>query len=782
MGDRPVKTSVFPSLGSVVPNSAHKARLSRRAAAVQTLRNGLVGLNSNSGGVGLDRASTPSQSSTRSARSVNSASNSAWVDRKKPSPNPLEGPSSDAVSPLTSPLFPSPASSSIAVSPQQKPAVMFQDPDLAKLSISINYSGIAKLGYLDLDPVEAARLLYEELVPEVPREKMVEVLSKTDDFHKTVLPLYMTLLPTPFDLVSSLRGLCLRAPLKGEAQQIDRVISAFAERWWDVNGGPDVIYKSQDIVYGMVFSLVLLNTDMYSANVKTKMTVKAFITNTMHFVNSMLVEDAEGGALIAPMDQATEDAWRRDLETLLKEMYAAVRASPIIVQEKPAATTTPNRSRANTLASSNPFSLGNNVGGGAGASVGVYAPTSARRKPSLQFLNVNKRQSLNMEAAGTQSSPVSPSDPSARDFDFLPPQSITTIKPRSRFLSEFSQIVEQQEQQQRQKEQGEDKISEGVTLEGLLIRKQVQTTQGAKATFRAWIPLWCVLSISLSKGAELCMFEVEGENAKDDIFATESDWDVNSPTTGIQVPANRTPEVMSILHSHSKALPSPGYNQTRQHVFYLCLSDGSIMLFQTRTNYELRQWCDTLNFWAARWSMGPIRGGAMGSAEYGWTEFEWEAWKREGMASSSSVVQGLERDGSRDGGSRNGSEEFPRMSNVGGVGGGGVFSKRVDEWEVPRSSTLVVSTLTERQQVIMLGKQLKQIGIELENHLSYKAPMERKYLLNPVAKSRASANWQRKWNYLEEEKEKYQRYISVLSSAMRTTFKNGVVDYHLGDE
>ncbi|KAI9339649.1 hypothetical protein BDR26DRAFT_895815 [Obelidium mucronatum] len=636
----------------------------------------------------VDRAKSPSGSSGNSSRS-GSSFNGFNLNMDATSAHTTSGRKIEEEPGLESQILSEPGST---------PTVA--ETDLAKLSVSFN-SGSSNSGgafsYRDLDPEEAARFLYEDKVPEVPREKMVETLSKLDDFHKAVLTIFMSLLPMPVDLISSLRGLCLRAPLKGEAQQIDRVISAFAEHWWIVNGSnPSVIFRSQDIVYGMVFSLVLLNTDMYSANVKTKMTVKAFISNTMHFVNSMAAEDHEGDAVIAPMTPAEEEEWRKDLEYLLRDMYAAVRAAPIIVQDKSTSPTTPNRSRANTLAStSSPFTMGSSI----------------FRKQSLTFTNTNKRKSLNLETVEAQSSP--PPLPTTRDFDFLPPQSITTIKPRSRFLSEFSLVEEPTTQEQAAPTTttttttAGNALAEGVSLEGLLIRKHVQNAQGVKATFRAWVPLWCVICISRAKGVELCMFEVEGENAKDDIFATEDDWDVNGKANGgggggggIQVPTNRAPEVVTVLHSHSKALPSPGYNQTRQHVFYLCLSDGSILLFQTRTSFELRQWCDTLNYWAARWSMGPLRG-AIGSAEYGWTEFEWDALRKEMGGSNGGASEGSE-------GGRN-SEEQPRSSS-------GVFSKRVDDWEVPRTSTMVVSHFDA----------LKQIGTELEAHLSYKAPMERK--------------------------------------------------------
>ncbi len=47
---------------------------------------------------------------------------------------------------------------------------------------------------------------------------------------------YMNLFDwTNVDILSALRGLCARIALKGETQQVDRMLDAFSKRWCDCN-------------------------------------------------------------------------------------------------------------------------------------------------------------------------------------------------------------------------------------------------------------------------------------------------------------------------------------------------------------------------------------------------------------------------------------------------------------------------------------------------------------------------------------------------------------------
>lgn len=75
------------------------------------------------------------------------------------------------------------------------------------------------------------------------------------------------------------RRLCDQLYLKAETQQVDRILEAFSQRFWACN--PNSIYGSADTVHGMVFSLLLLNTDLHVAEITDRMTRGQFIRNTM---------------------------------------------------------------------------------------------------------------------------------------------------------------------------------------------------------------------------------------------------------------------------------------------------------------------------------------------------------------------------------------------------------------------------------------------------------------------------------------------------------------------
>ena len=75
------------------------------------------------------------------------------------------------------------------------------------------------------------------------------------------------------------RKLCDKLFLRAETQQIDRILDAFSQRYWECN--PGSVYGSADNVHSLVFSLLLLNTDLHVADITDRMTRNQFVKNTM---------------------------------------------------------------------------------------------------------------------------------------------------------------------------------------------------------------------------------------------------------------------------------------------------------------------------------------------------------------------------------------------------------------------------------------------------------------------------------------------------------------------
>ena len=95
------------------------------------------------------------------------------------------------------------------------------------------------------------------------------------------------------NILYALRGLCARIALKGESQQVDRVLDAFARRWCDCN--PDNGFKSTDVVHTICYSVLLLNTDLHLADIEQKMTKSQFLRNTMSTVRNVAKDSATTG-------------------------------------------------------------------------------------------------------------------------------------------------------------------------------------------------------------------------------------------------------------------------------------------------------------------------------------------------------------------------------------------------------------------------------------------------------------------------------------------------------
>lgn len=80
------------------------------------------------------------------------------------------------------------------------------------------------------------------------------------------------------DYVDALRTFLGGFRLPGEAQKIDRLMEKFAGTWYGCHP-KNGIFASPDAAYVLAYSIIMLTTDLHSANVKKKMTVVEFVKN-----------------------------------------------------------------------------------------------------------------------------------------------------------------------------------------------------------------------------------------------------------------------------------------------------------------------------------------------------------------------------------------------------------------------------------------------------------------------------------------------------------------------
>lgn len=81
---------------------------------------------------------------------------------------------------------------------------------------------------------------------------------------------------TRLSIVDALRNFLQKFRLPGEGQKIDRFMLKFAERFVDQNPG---VFSKADTAYVLSYSLIMLNTDLHSSQIKNKMTLQEFLEN-----------------------------------------------------------------------------------------------------------------------------------------------------------------------------------------------------------------------------------------------------------------------------------------------------------------------------------------------------------------------------------------------------------------------------------------------------------------------------------------------------------------------
>ncbi|WBW74097.1 Arf GEF Sec73 [Schizosaccharomyces osmophilus] len=127
-----------------------------------------------------------------------------------------------------------------------------------------------------LEDCDTAQSYLSKLRATVPYSFMIPVLAERENevlseaLHLCLCGMDFSCRPLDF----CLRLFLLKSHLPKESQQIDRVITAFSKRYYECNTD---MFSSEDQCYILVFSLIMLHTDVFNVNNKHKMTKQEFI-------------------------------------------------------------------------------------------------------------------------------------------------------------------------------------------------------------------------------------------------------------------------------------------------------------------------------------------------------------------------------------------------------------------------------------------------------------------------------------------------------------------------
>uniref|UniRef100_A0A668V7Z4 SEC7 domain-containing protein n=1 Tax=Oreochromis aureus TaxID=47969 RepID=A0A668V7Z4_OREAU len=136
-------------------------------------------------------------------------------------------------------------------------------------------------GFVSDTPVGIARFILER--KGLSRQMIGEFLgNRQKQFNKDVLDCVVDEMDfSGMDIDDALRKFQAQIKVQGEAQKVERLIEAFSQRYCVCN--PTLVrqFQNPDTIFILAFAIILLNTDMYSPNVKPerKMKLEDFIKN-----------------------------------------------------------------------------------------------------------------------------------------------------------------------------------------------------------------------------------------------------------------------------------------------------------------------------------------------------------------------------------------------------------------------------------------------------------------------------------------------------------------------
>ncbi|XP_072571311.1 IQ motif and SEC7 domain-containing protein 1 isoform X2 [Paramormyrops kingsleyae] len=136
-------------------------------------------------------------------------------------------------------------------------------------------------GFVSDTPVGIARFILER--KGLSRQMIGEFLgNRQKQFNKDVLDCVVDEMDfSGMDLDDALRKFQAQIRVQGEAQKVERLVEAFSQRYCVCNPAVVRQFQNPDTIFILAFAIILLNTDMYSPNVKPerKMKLEDFIKN-----------------------------------------------------------------------------------------------------------------------------------------------------------------------------------------------------------------------------------------------------------------------------------------------------------------------------------------------------------------------------------------------------------------------------------------------------------------------------------------------------------------------
>ncbi|CEG79109.1 hypothetical protein RMATCC62417_13615 [Rhizopus microsporus] len=476
--------------------------------------------------------------------------------------------------------------------------------------------------------------LWNEDTSFCPKEKISEWLGTNEPFRAQVLKLYMRNFDfTNKQLDEAFRILCSKLYFKAESQQLDRIIEAFAKRFYDCN--PTTIFHSVDIIHAVSYSLLLLNTDLHVVSEQgSRMTRSSFVKNTMDTVQSLRFPHLHSQRQrVGSFSSSDSCSMRRRSVSISSPSFGSQSFKSIM--DDPSAHSFSNNGtlfqKLDTLKSSISWK----------SSTSSYHRSTQDGLTRMQktwlldieallkdMYNAIKAQSISQaditeseQTANNQiyRSKTLPNNEERRAFRRRRGHSVISEKftafnemPPQRRLTEPSPIVHH--------------ITFHNCKQGIAMRKHVMDTTDKKAKHRQW--QLCYLMMTET---EIVMYkpiqknDIKGKRRKSMSLWTKA---AGTPFSLQEVISNDTNEwhpdlsqppmnVVQLHHCYATSTLPLGWNGNRPHVFRVETAEGGLWLFESTDAFAKQAWVESINLAAATISKPPMQG-AVCNIDYGW--------------------------------------------------------------------------------------------------------------------------------------------------------------------
>lgn len=174
------------------------------------------------------------------------------------------------------------------------------------------------------DDQQKAQQIYDGVEDFIPKEKAASWMGEEGPIRQRTLQAYIDLYDfTDLSILSALRKVCGRLILRGETQQVDRILVAFSKRWCDCN--PNHGFKATDVIHTICYSIMLLNTDLHMADIEQKMTRSQFVKNTLTTITQAVEESVpdafERASILPDRNSALHDGMRPSVDPQDKRSF-----------------------------------------------------------------------------------------------------------------------------------------------------------------------------------------------------------------------------------------------------------------------------------------------------------------------------------------------------------------------------------------------------------------------------------------------------------------------------